>query len=63
MLRVQAAEPLAGVDAPFMEIVNNAGAERIKGVWHRNASLVVLDGLIIAYRPGRNGATRGSKIS
>ena len=33
--RVQAAEPLPGVDAPFTEVVHDAGAQRIKGIRHR----------------------------
>ena len=34
VVRVQAAEPLSGVDAPFTEIVDDVGAERIKGIRH-----------------------------
>ena len=34
MLGVQAAEPPAGVDAPFMEVVDDVGAERFKGIRH-----------------------------
>ena len=32
--RVQAAEPLAGVDAPFVKVVYDSGSEGIKGIGH-----------------------------
>ena len=50
--RVQTAKPLAGVDAPVVEVVDDPGAERVEGVGHGSVSFLGLVRSIVAYRPG-----------
>ena len=49
---VQTAEPLAGINAPVVEVVDDPGAERVEGVGHGNVSFLGLVRSIVAYRPG-----------
>ena len=49
---VQTVKPLAGINAPVIEVVNDPGAERVKGVGHGSVSFLGLVRSIVAYRPG-----------